>query len=371
MDVRDVGPSAVVDGSGRCRLVDDGVPVAEWASLKVLAQRYWATCRGSQRVWPEWRFVRELTHSGDANALVVVQALIDEAQFEDELIHVGRGPLQDLLCVDGHSAKFVDEIERRAAAPPRFRVVLSAVALGDEMGVLFDVPLDVRSRLAGLGVRAGDAIATQEGRRRAMHPSRAAQGGLQGVSPGFFPLMAAHWLQDGFDSQLLRELAAPTAPEHDASRALMPEALRSIGYPIPTESQFAARCDAALRIVQRDLDATGYGRFEMHARNVSDDEFFFEMFAALPDGSSWSGGGVGGMTMDMDEDTLLWHAAMSVSDTLIEVTRVSWPACAIHGQPMRPPNLYEAPHGLVDGAVWWWCRKLGGHAVAPVGELAT
>jgi hypothetical protein len=93
------------------------------------------------------------------------------------------------------------------------------------------------------------------------------------------------------------------------------------------------------------------------------------MFAALADGSSWSGA-TGGMTPDMDDATLLWEAAASVSGTLGEVLGVTWPVCAVHGgAAMTPADHDERRRGLIDGGVWWWCRNRSGHAVAQVGQL--
>jgi len=46
----------------------------------------------------------------------------------------------------------------------------------------------------------------------------------------------------------------------------MPEALRSIGFgPAAADEEFTARCQAALDVVQRDLDVTGYGQCRMRA----------------------------------------------------------------------------------------------------------
>ena len=341
----------------------------EWASATELAQEYWAQSRGGG-IGLEWRFVRGLMRAGGPGALAVIQALVDEVQGDDELSHVGQGPLQDLICVDGHGARFIDDVSRRAAEQPRFRIAVSALNLVDDADVWFDVPVDVRARLAQLGARTGRWSMTDQG-QRSMHPSRAALGDLENVSPHLFALIARHWMQDGFDSQPLRELAALPDTQYEAARELMPEVLASIGFPIPTEAEFAARCDHVLAIVQHDLDATGYGEYVMHATDLRNGEFSMEMFAALQDGASVSGGG-GAMAPDMDEQTLLWHAAASTSDTLFEAQRIAWPICAEHdGQPMAPPNLYEAPNGLIDGTAWWWCKQAGGHQVAPVGQLTT
>jgi hypothetical protein len=132
------------------------------------------------------------------------------------------------------------------------------------------------------------------------------------------------------------------------------------------------RCQRALAVVQRDLDATGYDEFQMRPVNLRVDPGEIEVFEGLPNGDSWSGGGVGGMTPDMDDNDLLWYAAASVSDTLIEVLWIAWPICAQHGgQPMAPPHLEQAPGGLIQGKVWWWCQRGDGHAVARVGTLTT
>lgn len=182
-------------------------------------------------------------------------------------------------------------------------------------------------------------------------------------------MLAAWWLAAGFDSELLREFAGLGAADALASRDLMREVLGSIGYPVPVETEFADRCRVPLGIVYRDQESTGYGQYQMYPRNLLASPISLEMWAALPDGSSWSGGGPG-MKPDMDDVNLLWHAAASVSDTLGEVLGVAWPVCAIHsGEPMTPPHHGEVAGGLIDGTVWWWCRTRAGHAVAPVGQL--
>ena len=92
---------------------------------------------------------------------------------------------------------------------------------------------------------------------------------------------------------------------------------------------FEARCRRALSIVQRDLDATGYTELHMSPRNLSI-RGPTRMYAALPNGDSWSGGD-NGMTEEMTEEVLLYVAAMSVTDTLFEVLRITWPVCSSHG----------------------------------------
>lgn len=126
-----------------------------------------------------------------------------------------------------------------------------------------------------------------------------------------------------------------------------------------------ARCQAALDVVQRDLDVTGYGRYRMRAR--LDGGWPPSVFAALPDGSYWTG--AWGMTSRMEGASLLFNAAASVSGTLDEVREIEWPVCVVHGSDPAAGHLYgEERVELVDGMVVWWCPRAG-HVVAPVGQL--
>lgn len=118
-------------------------------------------------------------------------------------------------------------------------------------------------------------------------PGQAAAGALDHVPVGDWPGLAARWLAAGFDSRSLRQLAELGAWETGAALVLMPEALRSIGFdPAPAEEEFTARCQAVLDVVQRDLDVTGYGRHRVRACLT---QWPTTVFAALPDGSYWSG----------------------------------------------------------------------------------
>jgi len=95
-------------------------------------------------------------------------------------------------------------------------------------------------------------------------PGQAAVGALDHVPVGDWPGLAARWLAAGFDSESLRQLAKLRSWETKAALAVMPEALRSTGFdPAPAEEEFTARCQAALDIVQRDLDVTGYGQYRV------------------------------------------------------------------------------------------------------------
>lgn len=199
-----------------------------------------------------------------------------------------------------------------------------------------------------------------------LRPAQAAAGALDHIPVDQWPQLAARWLRAGFDSEPLRQLAELRPWETGAALVLMPEVLRSIGFdPAAADEEFAARCQAALDIVQRDLDVTGYGRHRVRAYLAMG--WPAAVFAALPDGSYWSGGW--GMTREMHGACLLLNAAGSVSDTLKEVHEVEWPACAAHGDhPMTSLWGGEEPVALIDDAAWWWCTRAG-HAIAPVGQL--
>ena len=216
-------------------------------------------------------------------------------------------------------------------------------------------------------------------------------------------MLAAKWLAAGFDSPLLRQLAGlrpgrrgtgPPAGDGPASRAaprgltiaglsgnagvparfgiafqaldLMPEAMRSIGFdPAPADEEFVARCQGALDAVQHDLDATGYGQYQMRARLGRG--WPATVHATLPDGSYWGGGE--GMSREAKGPWLLCRAAGSVSATLKEVPEIEWPVCAVHGG--HPDSIWdgEEPVDLIDNVAWWQCTKTG-HPLAPVGQLS-
>jgi hypothetical protein len=199
-------------------------------------------------------------------------------------------------------------------------------------------------------------------------PDQAAAGALDHLPSDEWPMLAAKWLAAGFDSPLLRQLAAfrvrdSTALMHVLD--LIPEAMRSIGFdPAPADGEFTARCQRALDIVQHDLDITGYSQHRMRARIGRG--WPATMFPTLPDGSYWSGSH--GMSRQLDGPLLLFRAADSVSATLKEVHEIEWPACAIHGG--HPGNIWdgEEPVDLMDKVAWWRCTTAG-NALAPVGQL--
>jgi hypothetical protein len=145
----------------------------------------------------------------------------------------------------------------------------------------------------------------------------------------------------------------------------MAEVLRSIGFdPARANEEFMARCQTAVDIVQRDLDATGYGRYQMRA--CFGRGWPSNVHAALPDGSYWGGGE--GMSREMEGSWLLVCAADSVSSALKEIPEIEWPVCAVHGG--HPGHIWhgEDPADLIKGAAWWRCTNTG-HPLAPVGQL--
>jgi hypothetical protein len=226
----------------------------------------------------------------------------------------------------------------------------------------------VTPRLVRVWETGGVGLEFRSVLRWRMGPERAAAGGLEDVPLSDWPRLAARWLAAGFDSEPLRRLAGLRSGENRAAADLMPQALRSIGFdPSAGATVFMTRSQGILDVVQRDLDATGYGQYRMRPVNLSL-EPRVAVYAALPDGRSWSGVGEG-MTRRMDDADLLWHAAQSVSGTLAEVLGIVWPACAIHpGEPMAPSSDSGTPRAGIGGVVWW-CPAGPGHAAAPVGGL--
>jgi hypothetical protein len=199
-----------------------------------------------------------------------------------------------------------------------------------------------------------------------VRPEEAAAGALDHLPWDHWPRLAAHWLAAGFDSEQLGQLAALRPWETRAAPLLMPAALRSIGFdPAPANEAFTARCQAALDIVQRDLDVTGHGQYLVRAH--FSDGWPTAVFTAFPDGSYWSGGWP--MTREMDDACLLLFAAGSVSDTIKEVHEIKWPACAVHDRdPVASIWEGDEPVDLIDDVPWWQCTR-GGHRLARVGQL--
>ncbi|MGH3209071.1 MAG: hypothetical protein ACRDNO_15050 [Trebonia sp.] len=211
-------------------------------------------------------------------------------------------------------------------------------------------------------------------------PEQAAVEAVDRLPAGHWPKLAAHWLAAGFDSAPLRQLAElhsrePLAgPERmfedmrtaQAAILLMPEVLRSTGSdPAAADDQFVGRCQDALDVVQRDLDATNFDRYRIRARLGQG--WPAMVYPALPDGSYW--GGAEGMKRDASGVWLLFRAAELASDMLREVCEIEWPVCATHGgDPMTPEWDGEERVELIDEVVWWRCNRTG-HPLAPLGQL--
>lgn len=68
--------------------------------------------------------------------------------------------------------------------------------------------------------------------RAELSPRDVAQGGLYEVPDQEIPLLAAHWLAEGYDSAELRELAALSSGDRVDARRGLPGALASIGFPV-------------------------------------------------------------------------------------------------------------------------------------------
>jgi hypothetical protein len=69
------------------------------------------------------------------------------------------------------------------------------------------------------------------------------------------------------------------------------------------------------------------------------------------------------MRPEQDDAELLLHAAISVSDTMLDVMRLGWPGCPTHDGFLMSSEYVDA-----DAELWWICRR-GAHPEAPVGRL--
>jgi hypothetical protein len=142
--------TARVEADGRVVYLDVDETERTWSTVSDLALEWWADSvprTGRKRGWRTAAHpaVNELLEQGDPAVLTVVDALINEAASDGELDYVGASALEDLLCLHGHSAAFVDEVERRARQQPRLKLALSGVWLSRE------VSEDIRQRLGALG----------------------------------------------------------------------------------------------------------------------------------------------------------------------------------------------------------------------------
>jgi hypothetical protein len=205
--------------------------------------------------------------------------------------------------------------------------------------------------------------------------------GLAEFPPGQWPELARRWLTDGFDSPPLRDFAALDPWEAEQLADLMADVLQSLGVVLEaadTEafearvfelSGFAARCRAAVSVVQTDLDRTGYDRFRMHPVNVTIDPGWAPAAcAALPDGACGSEEN-NPMTADMDDATLISYAAQTTCDTLLHVAHTRWPRGRCHPRRYLIPGPDPEPVSETEARAWWWCNAADDHPVAPIGGL--
>lgn len=88
-----------------------------------------------------WECVQALMWAPVAQAVTVIQELLDRAETDQELCHVGAGPVEELLSHSGHDERAVAQIEQSVRRHPRFRRAMACVDLGT------DLPADIRQRL--------------------------------------------------------------------------------------------------------------------------------------------------------------------------------------------------------------------------------
>jgi hypothetical protein len=70
-----------------------------------------------------WERVEHLGEGDPHEAWSLLGVLVDLADSDELLADIGAGPLEDVLRA--HGAELIDEIERKAAADPRFRRALA------------------------------------------------------------------------------------------------------------------------------------------------------------------------------------------------------------------------------------------------------
>ena len=220
-----------------------------------------------------------------------------------------------------------------------------------------------------------------------MNPGDAALYGLAAFETPRWNELAAQWLREGYESQILREFAELSDAECAVlADELMPEVLRSLGLPVSGGAKefraqvfdlsgFANRCRVALAVVQRDLDRTGFGEFRLHPVVSTPDDFMHETplhaCAALPD-DTYASDFNNSMSPDLDDPDMVVYAALSACDTLLLVADVRWPRCIHHTTKYLlpyPPREEAGLDRLHDDRPWWWCNQGQTHRVNPIGEL--
>jgi hypothetical protein len=142
-----VNPDIAADDVVRWRDYDDAAH--EWASLADLAADWWRYQRLSEREQDAdpmiaWECVEAfvgLDGLPHHRALEVIQALLDQAENDFEVVGVGAGPLEDLVEHSGHGVLVLDDVEAFAQRNARWRRAVNSLYLGD------DLPQQLRDRL--------------------------------------------------------------------------------------------------------------------------------------------------------------------------------------------------------------------------------
>jgi hypothetical protein len=129
------------------------------------------------------------------------------------------------------------------------------------------------------------------------------------------------------------------------------------------------RLNAALVLVQGDLDRTLRAAApRLRVLVVSDDAFV---------GGAGDEGGRSALYGPTD-DQALFSVAEGAQECLIDLERLVWPLCPVHGHGVhvRPAGtardwVYEPTEGgpLRPGPPVWWCRGGEGHDLDLVGQL--
>ena len=178
--------------------------------------------------------------------------------------------------------------------------------------------------------------------------------------------LATSWLEEHPQDRDAAELATLSVECADAGQPRMAEVtlrlLATAGFRpgFAEEPGWLACLEAALRLVNQDLAATGIGRY-CQLRVHGDDRFTNSGNAYV---ETWDGhtGSAGGIDPESGVDRLsaLVAVADDAQDALMHALWAAWPACPSHRL-----GAHAREHGQ---AAVWWCAGDGGHAVAPIGE---
>jgi hypothetical protein len=158
-------------------------------------------------------------------------------------------------------------------------------------------------------------------------------------------------------ASLSLETAAADPPRMTRlAKTVLAVACRELG--LSEEPGLLERLDDAMRLVNRDLAASGLPhtcrlRFPDH-----DEQFGGYLFAQSWDGTSSTSSGVSSRA-GADPVSALLAVADDAQDAVVHTIWSAWPVCPVHRVGTDPRE-----HG---SAVVWWCGG-GGHVAAAVGE---